>query len=87
MTTTAPFLDRLLALAQRDGYDEAWAHKAHRELTRRQADSGKVCSSCQTKRPLSEFGRRASTRDGLDNRCRECKRAADTAAYARRHSV
>jgi len=43
-----------------------------RRLEALRADSGKVCAACQVKRPLSAFGRDASTASGLRTYCREC---------------
>ncbi len=42
--------------------------------------AGKRCSRCRRDRPLTAFGRRAASADGLPNYCREC-----VAAWAREH--
>lgn len=34
----------------------------------------KVCSTCKTEKPLTEFGRNTNRPDGLDNCCRDCRR-------------
>ena len=34
----------------------------------------KVCCRCEIKKPISEFHNKTSSKDGLDNRCKDCKR-------------
>lgn len=51
-------------------------------LARRQADSGKVCARCDTKKALSAFGPDARKGDGLQSTCRVCE--AERARDARR---
>jgi hypothetical protein len=55
----------------------------------------KYCSSCQTEKPITDFGKRSASRDGLASKCKQCQRdydksrannpdrAAARAAYAR----
>lgn len=42
---------------------------------------GKLCSKCNTWRPLAEWGRDKATKDGLPTRCKACRRA-----YSREHA-
>ena len=35
---------------------------------------GKACSSCGDTKPVSAFGRDSSRSDGLEVRCKECRR-------------
>jgi hypothetical protein len=35
----------------------------------------KLCASCLQEKPVSEFGKRADSKDGLRYRCRECEAA------------
>lgn len=41
----------------------------------------KTCCTCKTERPLTDYGKSAGTRDGLEPRCRPCRQVA-TAKYA-----
>ena len=40
----------------------------------------KTCTLCKLPKPLSEFNKKASSKDGLQNKCRECSKLA-----AKRH--
>ena len=44
----------------------------------------KKCYVCKTKKPLSEFGRNRTRPDGLQNKCKLCKRTADREYYQTR---
>ena len=37
----------------------------------------KYCSSCQTEKPITDFGKRAASRDGLASKCKQCQREYD----------
>lgn len=37
----------------------------------------KICNKCNIKKSISEFGKRASTKDGLYSNCKKCKSATD----------
>lgn len=37
----------------------------------------RVCASCHAEKPVADFGRDASRRDGRAARCRECERTRD----------
>jgi hypothetical protein len=37
----------------------------------------KTCTSCQVQKNIDDFNRDKSRKDGLQNRCKECKRATD----------
>ncbi len=43
----------------------------------------KVCSLCKERTPLKEFNRRRSSKDGLQNHCKECNRERSKAYYHR----
>lgn len=43
----------------------------------------KVCSLCQVSKELSEFHKRAASKDGLASRCRACKAAENADWYSR----
>ena len=45
---------------------------------------GKVCSTCQTRKPATDFYPRASARDGLYSQCKPCHNASK-ARSARKH--
>ncbi len=34
----------------------------------------KICCRCDIEKPVSEFHNKTSSKDGLDNRCKDCKR-------------
>ena len=40
-------------------------------------ESTKVCTKCKRTLPLSEFYRRAASKDGLTCQCKECRKAAE----------
>jgi len=42
----------------------------------------KRCNTCKKKKPLSEFNRKASKKDGLQGVCRECNRKSSKKYYA-----
>lgn len=42
----------------------------------------KTCSQCKQAKPLEEFQKRASNKDGYAGSCKECKRKYDNAHYA-----
>jgi hypothetical protein len=42
----------------------------------------KTCGSCRAELPLTEFNRRADSRDGLQGTCRACNRASARRYYA-----
>lgn len=44
--------------------------------------SFKRCSHCKVTKPLSDFGRNSSDRDGLNHNCRSCTSQIGKAAYA-----
>ncbi|MBS1690763.1 MAG: hypothetical protein JST91_00830 [Actinobacteria bacterium] len=44
--------------------------------------SEKRCTKCDTVKPVEEFNRRASARDGLHPHCRKCQQLANTAYRA-----
>jgi hypothetical protein len=41
--------------------------------------NSKLCSKCRTEKPVVEFGKRTTSRDGLQSRCKECARAYEKA--------
>lgn len=41
----------------------------------------KICCSCKKEKPLSDFNARSRSSDGLESRCRECKRAYNQEYY------
>lgn len=41
----------------------------------------KACSLCQKTKPVTEFNRSASKKDGLQSKCRACSRAASRRRY------
>lgn len=43
----------------------------------------KKCSRCKVLKELSEFGRKTSNKDGLQNRCKPCNREASRLSYER----
>jgi len=43
----------------------------------------KLCTKCQTPKPLSEFRKYNRTKDGLDTQCRSCRQAKAKTAEAR----
>lgn len=43
----------------------------------------KTCTKCGATKPLDEFGKNSSKRDGLDYYCRECRRATGAAWRAK----
>lgn len=45
----------------------------------------KLCTTCKCDKPLFEFSKNASAKDGLQSRCKPCARAG-TADYARRNA-
>lgn len=47
----------------------------------------KRCSSCHRVLPLDVFSRDASKRDGLDIRCRDCRRERNQASYLARRDI
>lgn len=46
----------------------------------------KKCSVCKTEKPLDDFGGNKSRKDGKQNECRVCRRAAQKLSYALRRS-
>lgn len=73
------FDDRLTARAE--AYAEETDPAKLADAVRRRLDwrlrrGFKVCGSCGLRKPVSAFGRDASRRDGLEVRCRLCRRAA-----------
>lgn len=80
MTTLTPPTDsasRAAALvaeiaAQYDNEDGDLARAALGRLERLQAVSGKVCSKCETKKPLSAFGVDGRKVTGLKAACKAC---------------
>lgn len=53
----------------------ALASAALARLEWRRARGGKRCEKCREERPLSAFGRDAHEPDGLNRKCRECRRS------------
>lgn len=43
----------------------------------------KLCGTCRQSKPLTDFNRKRSRADGLQEVCRECNRASSRAFYAR----
>lgn len=41
----------------------------------------KVCTSCNVKKPIEEFQKRSSSKDGRTNLCKPCKRKYDNEHY------
>jgi hypothetical protein len=56
-------------------YDDTGALEAQllAALARRVAASGKTCSICGERKPLSAFGTDSTRADGLEHRCRRCR--------------
>lgn len=67
---------RLRAVAEKydDGNGEADAlvRDALRRIEYRKRHGFKVCSRCNEKKPVADFGPDGSKRDGLASRCRAC---------------
>ena len=42
-----------------------------------QHSKGKICNKCNEHQPLSEFTKRTDTKDGLDYKCKSCKKEYD----------
>lgn len=70
--------ERLAQTAARyDGPDDEASRLLAQALRRRDwrlRRGGKECASCHTVRPVAAFGADASRRDGLNPRCRSCRR-------------
>lgn len=45
----------------------------------------KTCTLCQKQKKLENFNKKSSTKDGLQNVCRECNRAKSRAYYKENH--
>lgn len=75
---TPDFDDQARELA--DGYADEIDPSTLAELVLRRRDwrlrrGFRVCSTCRLRKPVSAFGRDGSRRDGLEPRCRSCRRA------------
>lgn len=47
----------------------------------------KTCLDCRVEKPVSEFGKRSVASDGLNPRCRPCRRSYERRTYAKNPSV
>ena len=50
-------------------------------------ETTKTCSSCDENKPLSEFAKQKSAADGLDYRCRDCKRKHNREYYRKNDAI
>lgn len=41
----------------------------------------KVCTACNTEKPISNYSKRAASKDGLSPKCKSCSKKADKAYY------
>lgn len=51
----------------------------------------KFCNTCKQERPISDFSKRSSTKDGLQSNCKHCRKLIDAESYLkyahRRNSI
>lgn len=47
----------------------------------------KTCNSCSTEKPVSDFGLRAASKDGLSAKCKECQKEYDKKRASAPHRV
>ena len=77
MTATAQTLERLLTINQ--GHKEYWnTHDAYEETV------SKICHVCKVLKSSGEFYKHATSKDGLQARCKECMRLANAKNFVKR---